>query len=117
MFQDQDRGFARDPRNLSEHELIGDQVSEYGNRGLGKGFHDFSEAIGFFGMPSHRKDDFLMPRGCRSAITRNMASKALSASAKSILTGTTDSGDRAAKCAPKLMASFSVVTKPPASLF
>jgi hypothetical protein len=42
--QDQHGRFARDAGDFSEHELVGDQIREDGDRELGKGFDDLSQA-------------------------------------------------------------------------
>src|SRR5271169_5396199 len=59
---------------------------------------------------------FSHERRRRSSITRSVVSTALAASASSILTGITASGVSPARYPPRFTASFSVVTKPSASL-
>src|ERR1700690_1617676 len=53
MFQDEQGGFARNPGDLSENELVGYQVAEHGDRDFRKVFHDLPEPLGFFEVLAH----------------------------------------------------------------
>src|SRR5882757_10177783 len=48
VFQDQHWGFARDPRNFTEHKLVGNQVAQNGDSHFGKRLHDLAQAVVFF---------------------------------------------------------------------
>ena len=115
MFEDKNRRLPGDARDFAEDKLVSDQVAKDRNRNLGKRFDDLYQPVGFFGVLTHR-EGFSHARRLRSSMTRNMVSTALAASSNSIFTGTTATGSKAAKYPPRLIASFSVVTNPPASL-
>ena len=47
VFQDEDRGFARDARNLAKDELVGHQITKNCNGNAGKYFDDLQQPLVF----------------------------------------------------------------------
>src|SRR5207248_883934 len=97
---------ARHARDLSEHKLIRDQISQHGYGEVGKGFDDLLQTVGFFEVFGHEtsseccragetpplRDRFSHGRSFRSLMMCSMVSTTLAASESSIFTGTTASG-------------------------
>jgi hypothetical protein len=54
MLQDEHGRFARDARNLAEHELVGYQIRKNRNGELGKRFDDLMETTVFLKMFCHQ---------------------------------------------------------------
>src|ERR1700688_1038157 len=123
MLQDQHRRFSRDARDFPKNEFVGHQVADHGDGDLGKGLNNLFQPLLFFGMFRHLDAELRSASApifsrlaLRSEIIRSMVSTALAASTSSILTGMTVRGWSACRYPPRLIASFSVVTKLSASL-
>src|SRR5581483_683916 len=113
MFENEDRGFAGNAGDFSKNKFVCDQVTQHGDRQLGKRLDNLNETV----VVAFVHPAAILSRATRrSSMIRSMVSTALGASTRSIFTGTTDVGSRELSRLPRLTASFSVVTKPPASL-